>query len=173
MRVEFSRIAGDIYVNGQKLIFAVDFTKQVEHAEFSNVDWLMGWAKIGLMSRGHTVPHFEMRSVESYELGALPPPSEPQGITGKNTVDNQHKKITGYRDLTQDEIDTMNAVKAMEAKINGMIDHLKSIARADQRQIALASTHFETGFMHAVRAIAQPERKVESFDVTSPEPMEG
>lgn len=30
-------------------------------------------------------------------------------------MDNQHKKITGYRDLTQSEIDGMNSIKALEA----------------------------------------------------------
>ncbi len=29
-------------------------------------------------------------------------------------MDNQHKKITGYRDLTQSEIDGMNSIKALE-----------------------------------------------------------
>ena len=30
-------------------------------------------------------------------------------------MDNQHKKITGYRDLSQSEIDGMNSIKALEA----------------------------------------------------------
>lgn len=30
-------------------------------------------------------------------------------------MDNQHKKITGYRDLTQSELDGMNSIKALEA----------------------------------------------------------
>ncbi len=29
-------------------------------------------------------------------------------------MDNQHKKITGYRDLTQSEIDGMNSIKAFD-----------------------------------------------------------
>ena len=28
-------------------------------------------------------------------------------------MDNQHRKITGYRELTQDEINLMNEVKAL------------------------------------------------------------
>lgn len=81
-------------------------------------------------------------------------------------MDNQHKKITGYRDLSQAEIDGMNGVKKLEAQFNGMIDHLRSLP-IDQRQVALAATHGEDAFMHAVRAIAQPERKVEAFKVES------
>ncbi|AOR76558.1 DUF7681 family protein [Novosphingobium resinovorum] len=78
-------------------------------------------------------------------------------------MDNQHKKITGYRDLSQTEIDAMNAAKELEARFNGMIDHLKAIPGVDQRQVALAATHGEDAFMHAVRAVAQPERKVIPF----------
>lgn len=78
-------------------------------------------------------------------------------------MDNQHKKITGYRDLSQAEIDGMNAIKRLEAQFNGMIDHLKAMPGLDQRQVALAATHGEDAFMRAVRAIAQPERKVEPF----------
>lgn len=29
------------------------------------------------------------------------------------TMDNQHKKITGFRDLSQSEIDGMNSIKAL------------------------------------------------------------
>lgn len=78
-------------------------------------------------------------------------------------MDNQHQKISGYRDLSQEEIDAMNGVKHLEGQFNGMIDFLKQIPGADQRQIALAATHGEDAFMHAVRAIAKPDRKVSQF----------
>lgn len=65
-RVEMHRIAGDIYVNGQKVAFAVDFKKQAG-AEYQNVDWLIGWAKIGLMSKGYSVPHFEVMDHKSFK----------------------------------------------------------------------------------------------------------
>lgn len=78
-------------------------------------------------------------------------------------MDNQHQKISGYRDLSQEEINAMNGVKDLEAQFNGLIDHLKSLAGADQRQVALAATHGEDAFMHAVRAIAKPERKVTQY----------
>ncbi len=78
-------------------------------------------------------------------------------------MENQHQKITGYRDLSQDEINAMNGVKHLEAQFNGLVDYLKGLPGADQRQIALAATHGEDAFMHAVRAIAKPERKVSQF----------
>lgn len=76
-------------------------------------------------------------------------------------MENQHKKIAGYRDLSQEEIDAMNAVKAFEAKWNGLIDYLKTVPDVSMRDIALAITHCEDGFSRAVRAVARPERIVE------------
>lgn len=73
-------------------------------------------------------------------------------------MDNQHKKISGYRDLSQAEIDAMNEVKGLEARFNGLIDRLKTIDGVDQRNIAIAQTEGENAFMRAVRAIAQPAR---------------
>lgn len=88
-------------------------------------------------------------------------------------MDNQHKKISGYRDLTQDEIDLMNEAKALEAKCLAL--HTKIVARlADQeastneerqrvgvaqanRWAAIGRTDIETGFMALVRSIAQPQ----------------
>jgi hypothetical protein len=75
-------------------------------------------------------------------------------------VDNQHKKISGYRDLNADEIAMMNVIKALEAKFNRMIDDLRANTTVDQRNVALAATAGEDAFMRAVRAVAQPDRIV-------------
>ena len=50
-------------------------------------------------------------------------------------MENQHKKITGYRDLSEREIAAMNGVKHLEAQFNGMIEFLKAIPGVDQRQV--------------------------------------
>lgn len=78
-------------------------------------------------------------------------------------MENQHQKITGYRDLSKEEIDAMNGVKQLEAQFNGLIDFLKQLPEADQRQISLAATHGEDAFMHAVRAVARPDKKVSQY----------
>lgn len=78
-------------------------------------------------------------------------------------MENQHTKISGYRDLTQVEIDAMNGIKHLEAQFNGLLDWLKNVQGADARQVALAATHGEEAFMHAVRAIAKPERNVSKY----------
>lgn len=77
-------------------------------------------------------------------------------------MDNQHKKITGYRDLTQPEIDAMNSVKALEAAIAELWKQLRELPDVNQRDLALARTHFEDACIRAVRAVARP---VSPYDV--------
>jgi hypothetical protein len=72
-------------------------------------------------------------------------------------VDNQHKKISGYRDLSQDEIDQMNAVKAAEVALGETWRQVMDLPDVDKRWAAVAKTHFEEGFMALVRSIAKPE----------------
>jgi len=36
-------------------------------------------------------------------------------------MENQHRKITGYRELSQEEIDLMNKVKALLAEIKRVL----------------------------------------------------
>jgi len=73
-------------------------------------------------------------------------------------MDNQHQKITGYRDLSAAEIDAMNAVKAVGAQCGEMIEQLQASKDAtyDQRWVSIAKTDLQKGIMAAVRAIAQP-----------------
>lgn len=74
-------------------------------------------------------------------------------------VDNQHKKIQGYRDLSENEIECMNAVKSKEKEVAelwfGIYNQLSG--HIDSRWMSIAKTHFEEGFSAFVRAIAQPE----------------
>jgi len=71
-------------------------------------------------------------------------------------MDNQHRQISGYRELSEAEIDQMNAVKAKAAEVGALIDSLSVSAGLDQRWVGIARTHLQQGFMAAVRAIAQP-----------------
>jgi len=72
-------------------------------------------------------------------------------------MDNQHKLIKGYRDLSQEEIDAMNAVKAEGSRLGLLIEELRSNVDLDQRWVSIAETHLQQGVMAAVRAIARPE----------------
>lgn len=72
-------------------------------------------------------------------------------------MDNQHKKITGYRDLSQEEIDAMNEGKELATKVGVWIDKLAAQGSTlDQRAVALGKTSLQQGFMWAIRGIAQP-----------------
>ena len=46
-------------------------------------------------------------------------------------MDNQHKKITGYRDLTQSEIDGMNSIQALEADAGELFKQIGKIEGVD------------------------------------------
>ena len=71
-------------------------------------------------------------------------------------MDNQHKKIKGYRDLSQQEIDDMNESKELAAQVGNLIEKLESINSIDKRWLAIAKTDLQKGFMSLVRSIAQP-----------------
>lgn len=69
---------------------------------------------------------------------------------------DQHKLIKGYRDLSQAEIDAMNAVKAEGVRLGLLIEELRVNSGIDQRWVDIAETHLQQGIMAAVRSIAQP-----------------
>lgn len=71
-------------------------------------------------------------------------------------MENQHRKITGYRDLSQEEIDAMNAVKSEGSRLQLLVEELRSNESLDKRWISIAETHLQQGIMAAVRSIAQP-----------------
>jgi len=88
---------------------------------------------------------------------------------------DQHKKITGYRDLDQEEIDLMNEAKALEAEclkfhfkvgmrlVKKRTESTEDAIRQDyshaSRWHAIARDDIETGFMALVRSIGQPQPK--------------
>lgn len=48
-------------------------------------------------------------------------------------MDNQHRKISGYRELTQSEIDLMNEVKALGPQIEAVLNKVRSHIHDTQR----------------------------------------
>lgn len=72
-------------------------------------------------------------------------------------MENQHRKIKGYRELDADEIAMMNVVKEKAAEVGELIDAMAQQDGLDQRWVSIAKTHLQQGFMAATRAIAQPE----------------
>ena len=91
-------------------------------------------------------------------------------------MENQHRKITGYRELNQEEIDLMNEIKALGPKIEEILikvqntvdeqrnesivkpaEHERMENATPERFLALAKTDFQTALMYTTRAVAQPE----------------
>lgn len=92
-------------------------------------------------------------------------------------MENQHRKITGYRELSETEINLMNEIKALGQQVESLIikmqqhivqqrtlansqtnesDAKRLDAATPERFAAMAKTEFQTGLMYLTRAIAQP-----------------
>lgn len=88
-------------------------------------------------------------------------------------MENQHRKIIGYRDLTQEEIDLMNDVKALGERLreldlkilqhvhaqiaerNPSTDERHKVAEPG-RWLSIGRTKLQEGIMALTRAVAQP-----------------
>jgi len=71
-------------------------------------------------------------------------------------MENQHRKIAGYRDLTEAEIAAMNRFEEIGQQLDGALEEARG-AGADPRCLAIARTELQTGLMWAVRAVAKPD----------------
>ncbi len=71
-------------------------------------------------------------------------------------MDNQHKQIKGYRDLSVEEIAAMNEVKALAEQCGQIIEKLLTESSIDKRWVAIGKTQLQQGFMAVIRGIAQP-----------------
>lgn len=71
-------------------------------------------------------------------------------------MDNQHRKISGYRELSQEEIDVMNEIKQKGAELGALVDKLKRTPSIDQRWVEIGATDLQTGLMALTRSVAQP-----------------
>jgi len=71
-------------------------------------------------------------------------------------VENQHRKIAGYRELNEVEIGAMNSIKEKAEEVGKLLEEINAIPGIDPRCVAIAKTEAQTAFMWAVRAIARP-----------------
>ena len=72
-------------------------------------------------------------------------------------------KITGYRQLSTQEVALMNEGKALAEACGAYIEKLRTycgidplILVLDQRWISIGATDIQKGFMSVIRGIAQP-----------------
>lgn len=89
-------------------------------------------------------------------------------------MENQHRHIKGYRELSQAEVDLMNEIKAKGEELKALVDkvsvgvtgyhshtpagettNLEALGER-ARWVAIARTDFQTGLMALTRAVAQP-----------------
>ena len=89
---------------------------------------------------------------------------------------DQHTMISGYRDLNQEEIDLINEIKHMEARVLALVGKCKEkiaqqynssdpdspeAVRATRARalkwVNAGHTDLEKGFMALVRSVAQPQ----------------
>jgi hypothetical protein len=71
-------------------------------------------------------------------------------------MDNQHRKIAGYRELNEGEIDLMNEIKALGPTIADVLNKLATTDSVDQRWLAIGRTELQQGLMALTRAVAKP-----------------
>lgn len=71
-------------------------------------------------------------------------------------MDNQHQKITGYRELGQPEIDLMNRIKVLGAQCGELVAELEGVPHVDIRWVRIGATDVQKGLMALTRAVARP-----------------
>ena len=96
-------------------------------------------------------------------------------------MENQHQKIKGYRDLSKEEIDLMNEIKAKGVELGALVEKLFAHVRHQLDQasthaaktgnftefgrltdaeshhwVATGATNLQQGLMALTRAVAQP-----------------
>lgn len=71
-------------------------------------------------------------------------------------MDNQHKQIKGYRDLSQEEIDLMNEAKSLAVQVGDLVAKIQTTPLTDKRWASIGQTDLQKGFMSLIRAVAQP-----------------
>jgi hypothetical protein len=90
-------------------------------------------------------------------------------------MDNQHKLIKGYRDLSQEEIDLMNEIKTCAERVKQLVAkvwdaapevdddsdgnefHPSDAAVEHQRWCWMGRDQLQQGFMALIRAVAKPQ----------------
>lgn len=65
-------------------------------------------------------------------------------------------KITGYRQLTEQEAALMNEIKARGVELGELVAKLRETAGIDLRWVSIGATDLQTGLMALTRAVARP-----------------
>lgn len=71
-------------------------------------------------------------------------------------MENQHRHILGYRELSEEDIAAMNRIKQYGREIEILLQDIGNRPDVDLRWVAIAKTDFQTGFMALTRSVARP-----------------
>jgi len=89
------------------------------------------------------------RAKEAVDRTAVTDPGAPRLNTGQ-------QKISGYRDMSEEEINFINSIKEAGNKLGQVIEELEG-KEVDHRWLAIGKTHLQQGIMAVVRSVAKPE----------------
>lgn len=79
-------------------------------------------------------------------------------------MENQHKQIKGYRDLSQEEIDLINKIKALAEQVGELVEEVEAGVglqiyggtNEDCKWVVSGKKDLQLGFMMLTRAVAKP-----------------
>lgn len=71
-------------------------------------------------------------------------------------MENQHRSIKGYRELSQDEIDLMNDIKEHGESLRLLTERIKALPSTDKQWAKEGTIDLQKGIMSLVRSVAQP-----------------
>ena len=71
-------------------------------------------------------------------------------------MENQHRKISGYSELTEHEIALMNQIKKQGEALGDLVEQLRTTTGLDQRWVSIGATDLQKGLMALTRGVAQP-----------------
>lgn len=64
--------------------------------------------------------------------------------------------ITGYRDLSQEEVDLANELKELASTVGEKVEQVFGREGTDKRWAAIGRTDLQTGFMALIRSVLKP-----------------
>ncbi|WP_338665004.1 hypothetical protein VQH23_07465 [Pararoseomonas sp. SCSIO 73927] len=70
-------------------------------------------------------------------------------------MDQTSPPISGYRQLSPEEVEQINKVKALANQVGELVDQVRA-SGADPRWASIAATELQQGFMALNRSIAKP-----------------
>lgn len=68
----------------------------------------------------------------------------------------EQPKVTGYRQLTEEEAALMNEIKGHGVSLGKLVAKLREMEGLDQRWVSIGATDLQIGLMELTRGVARP-----------------